>query len=377
MAEHKFLCALKGRDIDLAKKMLQVGVLSKDKPAPGSTALLVAIRLGNLEMLDLLLDREEVQVDNPIPELEATPLQIAVDNDMAKIAARLIDAGADFEATTSRYPSPPLLMAAATNYTDEIVRLLHTRGANINAVDKGQKMKLIHAAASNKNCVAILKYVVEELKVPVDELDENGDTALLHVAAHGSLRAFKYLEEKGANLRAKDKHGFTAIFRAAQNDNPMIAAYLIGDKGWDPTETVMGSTCVEMAGTEATEEAIKNAIRAKQAGVSLQIQEPPEPAQKRYQEFEKISDMPEVDVSTLTEAERAFYASDAYHKMQLLQKQAAAAAAAAAANPTVTTKQTSFGWVKAASHDGESAGGVAVETKGRKGDKDKKDCIVM
>eukprot|EP00124_Ichthyophonus_hoferi_P003847 Ihof_evm3s366 gene=Ihof_evmTU3s366 len=229
MSEHKFLCALKGRDLDLAKKMLDYGVLSQERPDTGSTSLLIAIRLGHLKMLDMLLERRELKINHPIP-------LVAVGNDMTKITTRLIDAGADLEMTTDDFPSTPLLMAATTNYNNDVVRLLVERGANTKAMFGGAH--LIHVASTNKNSLSILRYVVEDLRVPVDEPDENGDTALMYVAASGSLRAFKYLEESGANMQAIDRNGFPAIFRAAQHDNPIISSYLICDKNWDPNITV-------------------------------------------------------------------------------------------------------------------------------------------
>jgi ankyrin repeat protein len=54
-----------------------------------------------------------------------------------------------------------------------------------------------------------VKYLIEELGVPVDQRDFNGYTALHHAASRGDNDLVRYLVEQGADVKALSRAGQT------------------------------------------------------------------------------------------------------------------------------------------------------------------------
>ena len=78
----------------------------------------------------------------------------------------------------------------------------------------------IHCAAAKCHC-SIVKYLIEQCGVGVDEKDKYGQTALHYAAYHGQQAMVKMLmDEFNADDNIKDNNGQTALDRAIEGNNP-------------------------------------------------------------------------------------------------------------------------------------------------------------
>jgi uncharacterized protein len=59
--------------------------------------------------------------------------------------------------------------------------------------------------------LAAVKYLVEELRVDVNQVDHDGNTAVHHAAARGDNEMIKYLVSKGADVRMVNREGQTTV----------------------------------------------------------------------------------------------------------------------------------------------------------------------
>ncbi|KAM3378387.1 hypothetical protein P3S68_010800 [Capsicum galapagoense] len=86
--------------------------------------------------------------------------------------------------------------------------------------DANKRGALIFAAREGKT--EFCKYLVEELKIDVNEKDEEGETPVLHAARHGHTATVQYLIEQGADPATPSASGATALHHSAGNGSGHI-----------------------------------------------------------------------------------------------------------------------------------------------------------
>lgn len=166
--------------------------------------------------------------------------------DTLKIAQRLLDSGAQVNSHAGFYNTTPL-HGAAEKGPLELVKLLVSKGAKVNAVDKEFSMPLAKAVQADN--LEIAKFLLEhgadktinhsdtefqtaifkarsakmaQLLIAnganVSDRDKKGQSVLLHaVANHLDFDLLKVLLQNGADINAQDKSGTTALLWAAQH----------------------------------------------------------------------------------------------------------------------------------------------------------------
>ncbi|XP_049803906.1 serine/threonine-protein phosphatase 6 regulatory ankyrin repeat subunit B-like [Schistocerca nitens] len=92
---------------------------------------------------------------------------------------------------------------------------LISEGADPNTKDCNGRPIILHAA---KN-VEILRYLLEDVHVPIEACDKCGYTPLLRASSSGNLDAVKYLVSAGANLLARTAVGETALHLSARTES--------------------------------------------------------------------------------------------------------------------------------------------------------------
>ena len=127
-----------------------------------------------------------------------------------EIVRLLLSKGAQVNAIYEPYGATSL-MIAANGQSPQIVRMLINRGAKVNAKDAFGSTALMQAARLDS--LEIVKVLIAK-GAQVDVANKKGYTALM-VAASNSPRIIKYLLSKGANINAKSKSGATALIMAA------------------------------------------------------------------------------------------------------------------------------------------------------------------
>ncbi|CAG0914333.1 unnamed protein product [Notodromas monacha] len=161
----------------------------------------------------------------------ATPLVVACRNGHFDVAQYLLDkCNADLEQTGSVTfdgetieGAPPLWCASAAGNLD-IVKLLISRGANVNATTKTNSTPL--RAACFDGHFSIVKYLIKQ-HADIEIANRHGHTCLMIACYKGHYDIAKYLLQLGANVNRKSVKGNTALHDCAESGSLLIMMLLL------------------------------------------------------------------------------------------------------------------------------------------------------
>ncbi|MGE0392949.1 MAG: ankyrin repeat domain-containing protein [Vicinamibacterales bacterium] len=221
--------------IDTAKALLDAGAnVNDEKPGDGTTVLLLAVINRHYELASMLLDRGADPNKGPgytaLQQLVWTrrlnakfgPLNPEPTGtvDSLTLAKKMIDKGVkvNFQATKSfgdgyrnrfnRVGATAFLQAAKVADVP-MMKLLIANGADPNIKNADEDTPLMVAAGvailnpledagTEEERLASVKYLVEELKIPVTAVNKNGETALHGACYSGTNSVAGYLLDHGA-----------------------------------------------------------------------------------------------------------------------------------------------------------------------------------
>ena len=162
--------------------------------------LFSAVKRGELETVKQLLD-SGLSVNIRDDEGD-TPLFVAAENGFLEIVKLLLDKGTNPD-ISDNYDDLPINRAAVAGHLD-IVKLFVEHGALYHSPGIGLN-PLANAATNGQ--LPVVKYLIEEKAVPVNDSTEFGGPALQGVAANGHIEVVQYLIEKGADPYQSDSLG--------------------------------------------------------------------------------------------------------------------------------------------------------------------------
>ena len=140
-----------------------------------------------------MLEMRSIDVEAKVGEYGETCLMTAAYHGHLDICRLLIDKGAQLEAENSHGGTP--LHCAAVRGHVEIVRLLCDRGADIEArVNNGGRP--LHSAAW-KGHISVMKELIEERNAEINARDNDGDTALWFANEYNKPDIAAYLVSHG------------------------------------------------------------------------------------------------------------------------------------------------------------------------------------
>jgi ankyrin repeat protein len=232
-AEGTTALMLAARDLEKVKLLLARGADVNASAATGITPLMVAARhRGNAEVVRLLLKKgarpnvnKGVEVRN-----DASALFFAVMAGDVQTVGALLDAGArlgDRMKILGQFSTSPLIYTSISG-DSAMVDYLIGKGANPNEVDDDQISPLGWATLTNHSDVV---QVLLARGAQVNHIDKHGMTPLLYAASidFGDTTVLEKLIAAGADLKAKNKQGLTAL-DLAKNYNHSAAASLLASK---------------------------------------------------------------------------------------------------------------------------------------------------
>jgi ankyrin repeat protein len=231
--EDRFYQAIRHNDLPALRSLAREhGVDTKG--SQGQTPLMLASAFGSADAVRFLIaSGADVRAASPAG---VTALHWAV-TDIAK-ARLLLDAGADVNAV-SQLGRSPLIVAAAAHESRDVVRLLLSKGANVNASDTTDITALIAAANADNLDVATL-LLAYGADVHAKARTGESSTALMGAALNGNARLVTELLARKPDLAAVSadrtftgRHGpvrfgsVTALHFAITGGNPDVVEMLV------------------------------------------------------------------------------------------------------------------------------------------------------
>jgi ankyrin repeat protein len=243
--------AVMKRDAVAVRALLQKKADVNAPQNDGTTALMWAARLDDLETADLLV-RAGARVTAANRD-GATALELAAINGSAQMLQKLIKAGADPNASLSKTGDTALMMAARTGNPGALNALIES-GANVNARESwggttplmwavserhpdAVKVLIDHGAdvQARSNFVAAANGRGFEGRTPaapsttqkVEEFASGWLTPLMFAAREGDLASARLLVSAGAEVNAVAGDGKDALGLAIFNGNYEVASFLV------------------------------------------------------------------------------------------------------------------------------------------------------
>lgn len=206
--------AIRSGDLQAVRNLLNNGIDPNVRDEDGGTALMNAAVYSDVEMMATIIQKGAAV--NTSNKAGATALMWSV-GDLEKVRL-LIRHGADVNATSDAHSTPLILACQLPNATD-VVALLLESGADVNA-NSGRFSPLMAAAARGDPATAML------------------------------------LIRRGADVKAKNKFGFSAIHGASFNGTAeLVSLLLVRDA--DPNLAVAGFTPAMWAAVQGKSDILK------------------------------------------------------------------------------------------------------------------------
>lgn len=279
------LFAVRSGRFDAVKALLESGAKIEEPASDGTTPLYMAIVNAHWEMAAYLLNKgadpnasgrgitplqqlavtrrlHEGHLPHPKPtgsmdSLELAKLLIAKG---ANVNARMTQTGMGdgYRNRLNRAGSTAFLLAAK-GLDPVMMKLLVSLGADpkINTVENVSALEVAAGVAqfnpgedagTEDESLEAVRYCIEDLKLDVNHVDDNGETALHGVGYKGFNRVAQYLVDKGAKLDAKNILGWTPLtiangvmysnFYKSQRHTATLLAKLMKDRGLDASDAL-------------------------------------------------------------------------------------------------------------------------------------------
>lgn len=222
------VAACHGGKVKIVQLLLSHNAAVENTPKARFSALHEAVLSGQVSIVDLLLNNG---ADMNEAFEETTALLVAIETQKEDITRLLIDRGADVSAFHPKQGTALHIAIRKSRHVrgeTELAQLLLQKGANIHRATKWGPV--LHAAVEvgSKQMVQLLL----QYDADVNEVAEDGATALSIAGKEGLKEIGQLLIENGANLKAQ---GTTALEWAAQRAHTEMARWLL-DNGVDVNE---------------------------------------------------------------------------------------------------------------------------------------------
>jgi len=203
-----------------------------------------------------------------------TPLYQAASKGQLRVAAFLLDHGADVNARSGAagkiYVDWTPLFVAASRGHKAMVELLAARGADVSATVRTMTGReggnLNGGTALHQAVIKGFQAVAESLlasKADINARDADGRTPLHFAAASGQVGLTVFLLAKGADVNAVDSHGATALMRAASDGHLETLRKLIDAKASVGAATTDGHTALGYAAVGGHQDCVGALLAAK------------------------------------------------------------------------------------------------------------------
>jgi hypothetical protein len=179
-----------------------------------SVRLRRAILLNDVLLVQRIVKNHPKLVSNPdFEDKSNTSLHLVASHGFTEIAERLIEAGHDhYEISRNADHDTPLMLAARNGHVDATILLMKCFPRSIPYTNKAG-MDALSMAARTVNGAVLVPALLNDPQFPASPhgKDQDGNTALHHASAAGSLKALRVLVMAGADPHAKNNYDWTPL----------------------------------------------------------------------------------------------------------------------------------------------------------------------
>ena len=224
------LAALNGQ-VDIVSFLLKYNASISELNEESETVLHIAANEENSSILKLLLERCSKEDLLSIDSEGYTALHNAIESGYIENVTLILEKAAKLKILGQ-------LLSVTTNDKKDVLSLinglenkahgndLYHAIFNHNVITEENKND-IFLDAVRKNCLDLIKILVNEFACDVNAKSTDGTPALGLAASQGHLDVVQYLIENGANTKAIDNEGLTALHIAADCGQTHIVSYLL------------------------------------------------------------------------------------------------------------------------------------------------------
>jgi ankyrin repeat protein len=202
--------------LSITKQLLEQvdGGVVNMQDGSGMTALSLAVRHGNEEVVKLLLNAECVNADSRDQD-GRTPLSHAAWHGHGAVVKLLMDTECVNADSRDRFERTPLFYAAMWGRKSVIKLLMDTECVDADSRDQDGRTPLSKAASGGNE--AVVKLLMDTECVNAESRDNFGRTPLLHAARHGNGAVVKMLmDTECVHADSRDEAGRTPLSHAVE-----------------------------------------------------------------------------------------------------------------------------------------------------------------
>lgn len=220
--ESPLLIALKEGNLQMVNALIRLGADVKDidkRDRFGESPLFIAARSANIELLTKLL---ELGANTKMRNNLGQSIIDVLGEENCKEIVQLLSTNVNID-EPNEYGQTALLNALSDNKTNLALALIDV-GADITVKSEDNETTLFLAAEAGN--LILLKHLIAK-GIDINEPNSDGLTPLAIAIKEENLKAIELLIKKGATIDLKDNQGKTPLHHAARTDNPKIIDLLI------------------------------------------------------------------------------------------------------------------------------------------------------
>ncbi|GFF70323.1 ankyrin-1 [Aspergillus lentulus] len=262
--DEAILLASRSGQTAIVNLLLLYGVSATSQDRYGDFPLLVAMKKGHKEIVEILLQAEPAAV-----EMEGNrgqqALITAIDQDEVEIAMLLIQKGSFHPSTAALREG---LSKAIEKDMSDLVDIILRKDKGLVQIEIASDQTPLSFAAENGS-EAVVKLLLEA-GANMESEDNYNQTPLYLAALHGREAVVKLLLEAGANMESKNTYDRTPLYQAALNGHEAVVKLLLEAGASLESKDINQHTPLILAAKRGREAAVKLLL---QAGTNLEAKD--------------------------------------------------------------------------------------------------------